>query len=95
MCKDSHEDEWIYIVRTGSCRPKLKTRKKPHVIYDNFGTKRVSEYSMKALGTFNKVSPWISRLRERVHSFIATDTDQSSEMLHRNRAHSREECLRE
>ncbi len=64
MCKDSNEDEWIYIIRTGSCRviksltqvtPKLKTKKKPHVIYDNFGTKRVSEYSMEALGTFHKV----------------------------------------
>ena len=37
MCKDSNEDEWIYIIRTGSCRvikaltqvtPKLKTREK-------------------------------------------------------------------
>ncbi len=64
MCKDSNEDEWIYVVRTGSCRvikaltqvtPKLKTRKKPQVIYDNFGTKRISQYSMEALGTFNKV----------------------------------------
>ena len=64
MCKDSNEDEWIYIIRTGSCRvikaltqvtPKLKTKKKTQVIYDSFGTKRVSEYSMEALGTFNKV----------------------------------------
>ncbi|CAF1444068.1 unnamed protein product [Adineta ricciae] len=63
MCKDSNEDEWIYIVRTGSCRvikaltqvtPKLKTLKKPRIIYDNFGSQRVSEYSMKALGTFSK-----------------------------------------
>jgi len=64
MCKDSNEDEWIYIVRTGCCRvikaltqvtPKLKTRKKAQVIYDSFGTQRVSQYSMEALGTFNKV----------------------------------------
>lgn len=103
MCKDSNEDEWIYIVRTGSCRvikaltqvrPKLKTRKKPHVIYDNFGTKRVSEYSMRALGTFNKVRPCISHLHERARSLTAANTGQSSEVLHRNRAHSREERLR-
>ncbi len=64
MCKDSNIDEWIYVVRTGSCRvikaltqvtPKLKTRKKTQVIYDSFGTKRISQYSMEALGTFNKV----------------------------------------
>ncbi len=64
MCKDSNEDEWIYVVRTGSCRvikaltqvtPKLKTRKKAQVIYDSFGTKRISQYSMEALGTFSKV----------------------------------------
>ncbi|CAF1265586.1 unnamed protein product [Rotaria sordida] len=63
MSKDSNEDEWIYVIRTGSCRvikaltqvtPKLITRKKPKVIYDNFGTKRTSQYSMEALGTFNK-----------------------------------------
>ncbi|CAF1152595.1 unnamed protein product [Adineta steineri] len=68
MCKDSNEDEWIYIIRTGSCRviksltqvtPKLKTRKKPEVIYDSFGTKRISQYSMEALGTFNKIRPVI------------------------------------
>lgn len=61
MCKDSNEDEWIYVIRTGSCRvikaltqvtPKLKTRKKAEVIYDHFGTKRISQYSMEALGTF-------------------------------------------
>jgi hypothetical protein len=54
----------IYVILTGSCRvikaltqvtPKLKTKKKAQVIYDNFGTKRVSQYSMQALGTFNKV----------------------------------------
>ena len=65
MCKDSNEDEWIYIVRTGSCRvikaltqvtPKLKTLKKPRIIYDNFGSQRISEYSMKALGAFSKVT---------------------------------------
>ena len=64
MCKDSNEDEWIYVVHTGSCRvikvlkqvrPKLKTRKKAQIIYDSFGTKRVSQYSMEALGTFDKV----------------------------------------
>jgi hypothetical protein len=64
MCKDSNEDEWIYVVRTGSCRvikaltqvtPKLKTRKKAQVIYDNFGTKRISQYGMEALGMFSKV----------------------------------------
>jgi hypothetical protein len=64
MCKDSNEDEWIYVIRTGSCRvikaltqvtPKLKTRKKPQVIYDSFGTQRISQYSIEALGTFNKV----------------------------------------
>ena len=64
MCKDSNEDEWIYIIRTGSCRvikaltqatPKLKTKKKAQVIYDNFGTKRQSAYSMEALGAFSRV----------------------------------------
>jgi hypothetical protein len=64
MCKDSNEDEWIYIIRTGSCRvikaltqatPKLKTKKQAQVIYDNFGTKRQSAYSMEALGTFSRV----------------------------------------
>lgn len=64
MCKDSNEDEWIYVIRTGSCRvikaltqtiPKLQTKKKPHVIYDNFGTKRQSQYSIQALGTFDRV----------------------------------------
>ena len=64
MCKDSNEDEWIYVIRTGSCRvikaltqvtPKLRTKKKPQVIYDNFGTKRQSQYSIQALGTFERV----------------------------------------
>lgn len=64
MCKDSNEDEWIYVIRTGSCRvikaltqvtPKLRTRKKAQVIYDSFGTKRVSQYSIEALGAFSKV----------------------------------------
>ncbi|CAF2874434.1 unnamed protein product [Rotaria sp. Silwood2] len=64
MSKDSNEDEWIYVIRTGSCRvikaltqvtPKLITKKKPKLIYDNFGTKRASQYSMEALGTFNTV----------------------------------------
>ena len=74
MCKDSNEDEWIYIVRTGSCRvikaltqatPKLKTKKKTQVIYDNFGTKRKSAYSMEALGAFNRV--------RRTNSLCTTD----------------------
>lgn len=64
MCKDSNEDEWIYVIRTGSCRvikaltqatPKLRTKKKPQVIYDHFGTKRQSQYSIQALGTFERV----------------------------------------
>ena len=64
MCKDSNEDEWIYVIRTGSCRvikaltqvtPKLRTRKKAQVIYDSFGTQRVSKYSMEALGAIQKV----------------------------------------
>ncbi|CAF2120816.1 unnamed protein product [Rotaria magnacalcarata] len=63
MSKDSNEDEWIYIIRTGSCRvikaltqvtPKLVTRKKTKVIYDHFNTQRPSQYSIEALGTMAK-----------------------------------------
>ena len=37
MCKDSNEDEWIYVIRTGSCRvikaltqatPKIENKEK-------------------------------------------------------------------
>lgn len=79
MCKDSNEDEWIYVIRTGSCRiikaltqvtPKLRTKKIPKVIYDNFGTKRHSQYGMEALGTFSRVKTLNDVQRDRFYSLI-------------------------
>ena len=99
MCKDSNEDEWIYVVRTGSCRvikaltqvtPKLRAKKKPQVIYDFFGTQRVSQYSIEALGARTKVTAGPTA------SFPHSELSSQNRWLNRPRATlSLNSCVRE